>query len=266
MKELPKTFIAGWHYLSAFGIFLLLFSLIFLVSSCKNEYRLKADFDAENLNAVPLQSPSPTPPSDNTLWTQQFLIPKVVDRPGGGRWLRIQPKQNYIGRNYAQALSAFSDYFKSAGKNIRGHMSLQLVGSGHVVIGLQASQNASLQGSLLGGFSIRNDITSDVAYLNSNQLASILEQQQYFGPQGFGIFLAPYSPGNTIELSWSIDQASRALNLSVSPGGNNQVVFPSAVQGVSNTPLKRIYLTVTVIDFTINTTLFMDDISIEEEM
>ncbi|MBA4054949.1 MAG: hypothetical protein C0490_09580 [Marivirga sp.] len=267
MKDLPKTFVAGWHFISAVGMFLLLFSLIFLLNSCNTEYRLSEEFDGENLNAVPLQSPAPTPPADNTLWTQQFLMPKVVDRPSGGRWVSIQPKQNYIGRNYAAALSAFSDYFKSNGKNIRGHLSLRLIGSGHVIIGLKASQNANLQGSSLGGYSIRNDITSDIAYLNSNQLASVLEQQQYFGPQGFGIFLSPYKQGNTVELSWSIDQASRVLSLSVSPGGaNNQVVFPASVQGISNTPLQRIFLTIIVIDFTMNTTMFVDDISIEEEM
>lgn len=267
MKDLPKTFIAGWYFISAFGIAILLFSLIILLSSCKYEYRLKENFDDENLNSIPLQSPSPTPPLDNTVWTQQFLSPRVIDRPGGGRWVSIQPKQNYVGRNFADALSAFSDYFNSNGKNIRGHMTFRLVGSGHVIIGLQASQTANLQGSPLGGYSIRNDITSDIAYLNGNQLSSVLEQQQYFGPQGFGIFLSPYNQGNTVDLSWSIDQASRVLSLGVSPGGtSSQVVFPATAQGISNTPLKRICLTIIVIDFTMNTTMFIDDVSIEEEM
>ena len=267
MKDLPKTFIAGCHFINALGVFLLLFSLIFLLSSCKTEFRLKEDFDAEALNTVPLTAPAPTPPSDNTTWTQQLLSPKIVERPGGGRWVSTRPKSNYMGRNYALALSAFSDFFKSNGKNINGHMSLRLIGSGHVIIGLQAVQNENIPGSPLGGYSIRNDITSDIAYLNSSRLASIVEQEQYFGPQGFGIFLAPYQQGNTVELSWSIDQTSRVLNLSVFPGGaNEQVVFPASFQGFSNTPLKRIYLTITVVDFTMDTIMFVDDISIDEEM
>ncbi len=268
MKDLPKTFVAGWHYLSVIGISLMLFSLVLLLNSCNTEYRLKEDFDAENLNAIPLQSPAPTPPLDNTLWTQQFLVPKITVRPEGGKWVSVQPRQNYVGRNYAQALSAFSDYFKSNGKNIRGRMTIRLIGSGHVVVGFQALQNANFQGSPLGGYSIRNDITSDIAYLNSNQLSSVLEGQQYFGPQGFGMFLAPYTQGKTVELAWSIDQTSRVMSLSVRPGNeNNQVVFPSTTrEGISNTPLKRIYLTITVIDFTTSTTMFVDDLSIEEEM
>lgn len=242
------------------GRVLTLGALLLFVGGCTTTYRLTQNFDSESLGAVPLQFPTPTPPADNLRWTQQFLQPRVVSRASGGRWVRIQIEQTYLNRGKAQALSAFSDRFNVPGANIRGHFSLRLVGTGEVVIALHAGQGESgVQGGPLGGISVRSGPfnTSDIASLTDFDLSITREP-----PSGTG--LARYTPGQTIEFFWSIDQAARVLNLSVSPGDSRRLSFQPVSQGVSKTPLQRIFVTIDVYDFNLDTRLFVDDVSIEE--
>ncbi len=228
-------------------------------TSCPTSYRLTQDFDSEPLDAVPLQFPNPTPPADNLIWTQQFLQPSVVARDSGGRWVRVQPKESYFSRGNAQALSAFSDFFKVPGANIRGHFSMRLVGTGHVVIALRAGQGpGGTQGGPLGGISVRSDA------FNSSDVASLTDFDLSIAGEPFGTGLASYTPGQTLEFFWSIDQASRLLNLSVSPGDSRQLSFAISEDNVPKTPLQRLFLTIDVYDFSRGTTLFIDDVSVEE--
>lgn len=236
-------------------------ALLVFLGGCGTTYRLKQDFDSEPVVKVPSQFPNPNPPADNLLWTQQFLQPTVVISLGGsgGNELMIQPKESYFSRGNAQALSAFSDFLQVPGANIRGHFSIRLVGSGHVVIALRAGQGESgMLGGPLGGISVRSGA------FNTSDIASLTDFDLSVAREPFGTGLASYTPGQTLEFFWSIDQAARLLNLSVSPGDSRQLSFATSGDGIAKTPLQRIFLTIDTYDFKRDTRLFLDNLSVEE--
>jgi len=75
MENVPKTFVSGFQFLSAFCITILLTALIFLlITSCNKEERIEKAIDAEILNLAPLQSSTPSLFHDNLVSTQQFII------------------------------------------------------------------------------------------------------------------------------------------------------------------------------------------------
>ena len=173
--------------------------------------------------------------------------------------MRIQPKESFFSRGKAAPLTAFSDVFKVPGANVRGHFSIRLVGTGRVVIALRAGHGpGGTQGGPLGGISLRADAfnTADVATLTDFDLSIPREP--------FGTGLASYTPGQTLEFFWSIVQASQLLNVSVAPGDSRQLSFAASQDGVAKTPLQRIFLTIDVYDLSRSTTLFIDDVSVEE--
>jgi hypothetical protein len=258
--------------LHAFGLgmkslhLLALAASLLLLGGCTTSYRLQQNFDAEPVGSAPAQFPTPNPPADDLTWTKQFATSVVVARDTGGRWVRIQPGGTLGQRPTARALLAFTDDFNTPGQNVRGHFTVRLVGGGRVWIGLRALQNDALAGSWLGGYSIRNGLGSaDVAYLRGNELHSGLTLQSSGIINGAGTYLAPYTPGQTVDLFWSIDQASRTVNLSVLPGENAQVTFDALTpEGVSNTPLRRLWIDIYLHEFDGSTVLFLDDVTVEE--
>jgi hypothetical protein len=104
-----------------------------------------------------------------------------------------------------------------------------------------------------------------VAYLSGNELHSALTLQNWFSINAAGTYLAPYTPGQTVDLFWSIDQASRTLNLVVLPGETARLTFDAvSPNGVATTPLRRIWIDIVLHEFDANTTLFLDDVTVEE--
>jgi len=231
------------------------------LSSCAppTRFKLTETFDAEPLGAIPLTSPSPSPPFDNVVWTQQQLTPSVVARSSGGRWVSVRPKPNYFPRANARALSAFSDFFSLPGHDVRGGLSLRLTGPGHVVIVVHAAQGpSSTKGGPLGGVSLRSNPLSgaDVATLTDSDILAREEP--------FGTGLTRYTPGQTIQVLWSVTQAGSLLNLIVAPGDTRQLSIGPSMDGVAKFPLQRVFITIDAFGFSQATELLVDDLSVEE--
>ncbi len=249
-------------------VIVLLFPFLFIASSCvtKTHKTMEETFDADALGAPPPQFPAPNPPADALVWTQTYTQPIVVERPGGGKWVHINIKENYFTRNSAHVLQSYTEAFTMGAKGgIRGSFTLRLVGSGIAYVFLYSVQGENLETSPLGGYEVREGIGSaDVAYLTSTNVPENFSNP--FPPPG-GIFLSSYKAGQTLDFSWSINQQGPLLYMNVSPGGNAPPVdIPknSGKNGVSNIPIQKIMLIITAYEWQKNTSLFVDDIKIEE--
>jgi hypothetical protein len=237
-------------------------AILLCVSACApppTRFKMTENFDTEALGAIPLQSPSPSPPFDSVIWTQQTLTPTVVARSSGGRWVSVRTKPNYFPRANSQALSAFSDFFSVPRNPIRGGLSVRLVGPGHVVIALHAAQGpTSTRGGPLGGVSLRS------GPLAGADIASLTDADLLAREEPFGTGLAPYTPGQTIQVLWSIDQGGGLLNLIVGAGNTRQLSIGPSLDGVAKFPLQRVFITITAFGFSQATELLVDDLSVEE--
>lgn len=75
MENVPKTYVSGFQFISAFCITILLTALTFLlISSCNAEERIEKAIDAEILNLARLQPSTPSSFDDNLISTRQFMI------------------------------------------------------------------------------------------------------------------------------------------------------------------------------------------------
>ena len=224
------------------------------------------NFNGETLNLPPPQFPAPNPPADVLIWTQQYMQPKVVERPGGGKWVQINVKENYFSRLSAHLLQSYSEAFTMGIKgNIRGSFTLRLVGSGTAFVFLYAAQGETQETSPIGGYAIREGVGSaDVAYLTSS---NVPENFSNPFPRPGGTFLASYKPGQILDFTWSIDQNGPLLYMNVSPGGNAPPVEIQKVSnknGLSNIPIQKIMFIITAYEWERNTALFVDNIEMEE--
>ncbi|MBX3732963.1 MAG: hypothetical protein KF791_10255 [Verrucomicrobiae bacterium] len=239
------------------------------LTGCATNFRLQQRFDNEPVGSPPSAAPIPTPPADSMTWNRQFATSVVVGRPSGGRWVQTRRGGTLGEQSPAMALLGISDYFQRPGASVRGHFTVRLSGPGKVWIAVKALQNDQIDGSHLGGYSLENYTqtgTGGVASLQSGQLTSAIEDNSWVAWSGGGTALgAPVAQGQVFDLFWSVDQTSRTLNLGAFPGDTTQVTFPAATrQGVANTPFRRLLIAIYILDFSPDTRVFFDDITIEE--
>jgi hypothetical protein len=249
-------------------LFLILCAILVLENSCgtKINRRMEETFNGEPLNSVPPVNPAPNPPADLLTWTQTYMLPKVVERSGGGKWVQVNVKENYIGRFSAHLLQAYSEAFTlGVNGNIRGSFTLQQIGTGTTFVFLYAVQGENQETSPIGGYAVREGIGKpDVGYLTSNNVPVNFSNPF---PRPGSTFLTSYKSGQVLDFAWSIDQKGPLLYMNVSPGGNAPPVEIQKVSnnnGISNIPIQKIMFIITAYEFERNTTLFVDDIKMEE--
>ena len=261
---------------------LLALAALVLVGGCTN-YRLQQNFNSEPLGSAPAQFPAPDPPADDLTWAKQTVQPVVVARATGGRWVQIKPGQGFQDTSRSSlALLAWTDYFKTAWSGVRGHFTLRLDGFGKVLIGLRSLQTDAAEGSWLGGYLISNYALpgnpGGVAWVGNFELHNLLTLHKNEEIVGAGTAIAPYTPGQTIDLFWSIrqdirdpgkdaDANSQTLYLGVLPPGETVgLEFDRARRDEQPEPLKRLWITVMLYDWSQvpPPALFLDDVTVEE--
>jgi hypothetical protein len=232
------------------------------------ELRLLQDFEAEPFNAAPTPKPLPNPPNDDLTWNKQFVTTVVVPLDGH-RWSRTRVG-GYLGqRENASALLAITEPFAYSGKGVRGSFKLRLIGTGaDVRIALRSVQTDRFDGTYLGGYSITNHDPggiSGVGRLGGGTLSSAIEGNSWVAWNDLGTGVKSYSSqGQTIQLNWSIDQQNRILVLGADGGQGSVTYSANTANGISNTPLKRIWIQIFVRNFHSGSELLIDDLRVEE--
>lgn len=222
--------------------------------STPTAFRLLENFESDTLGVVPPPAPSPTPPNDILNWHSTKVSSTVVFREIGGRWNRINITEPFVNEEYRLAFSGITDTFVKPGANIRGHLTARVVGSGRVTIYLQTAQTErSLPGSL-GGVQILN---GSFAYVTGSDIKSWIRSGE--ASPRFSTHLGDFHVGDIINIFWSIDQSNHMLNLTAGVGNSVQIPFDASL-----TPIQRIWLSIAIYDFTLDTALFIDDLSVEE--
>lgn len=241
-------------------------------------YRLFENFDNEPLAVMPvppsLVYPSPTPPNDSMQWNQiawsptKLLQPRVVPREGGGRWAQVQAldgyfalQQQYQGIRGWRAVLARSERLKNPDAQVRGHALLRLVGPG--IVDVRLVVEGSRDGGYAGGILLMSGGTDEI---RTTTTAELSDPAQSFSPPP-GTPLMRYAPGQAVEFFWSIDQATRQLNVTVTgPTGpeSTQLTYELSPGYDESDKWRRFRMDFEVYDFTPDTRLFLDDLTIEE--
>lgn len=200
---------------------------------------------------------------------QNFTTTTVENHPGGGRWARIVPNATFLADPDSRraALMAYTEAFTtSPPARIRGSTIVRLDGPGRVFVGLQGMNASNRPGAFLGGFVV--DVPPLVPVggaLYAVNTFNIQRIQDILPLPSVGT-LQPYSLGNVVNLSWTIDQATRTLSLNSSGAtvSAKTVVYPAVADGVSNSPLEKIMLSVWLQSVNPSTRVFLDDLFVEE--
>ncbi len=238
------------------------------LSGCAQDIRMSSSFDDVALGAAPPAAPAPSPPNDSFLWAATFATSTIVNRPGGGNWVRTVPKPNFIADPDMRRLAAFAytdALTLSPPANIRGSVTVNLEGSGRVFVGLQ-NVVSNTPGSYLGGALI------DVPALTPGG-GSVMSTSPFVSARIADIFALPtigqtqpYAAASIITVRWSIDQSTRTLSISTdSPGAvSHSVQYPAIADGIANTPLNRVLVSVWLQSVGPSTQVFLDDFHAEE--
>lgn len=242
---------------------------LLLAAGCATTVRLNANFDADPVGAPPATSPPPTPPNDVLSWTvSQQVTSTVVANPAGGRWLRITPNPAFLSDpdSRKRALIAATEALTtSPPANVRGHLRLNLMGTGTVYLGLQLTQGAQrsdfIGGIAVGSYPVPNPPLGQAYLLGEFTLARI--ETDIYGLPSRGK-LADYAPGTLVSIHWSIDQASRTFSASVNGGTAQSGTFAAVSGGVTTTPMQQLSLYVWLEKPTSSTAVFIDDLHVEE--
>lgn len=226
--------------------------------------RLDARFDADPLGAPP-SAPSPTPPGDVLVWRGNMVAASVVVRQGSDRWVRAVPLAPFLtapdGRQ--TFLIANTDPFTtSPAANIRGSIRLRLVGLGTVGIGVRPVQAGGAV-DFIGGAELSTFLAPAPASVSALQSFTVSRLTDVVGLISSGQ-LSGYTPGNVIEINWTVDQASRTFSATVPGGPTRSTVFPANVAGIAMTPIQKLQVYLWLAQPTSGTVVFVDNISVEE--
>jgi hypothetical protein len=271
------------HGAGSFGrriVFLSLAMLLFLLAGCGVRLpmgtRLQQDFEAESLAVGPARFPAPTPPGDDVIFNstpQGHVQPTVVKRGDYGKWVMIRAKEAFaVGTvDRAQAMVAVSERFARSGADFLGKVTLRLDGAGSLMFAVLPPPTAGPRRDPLGGFDLYvgpgsgAGLSSSVGYLESRAVSDALRATLPGDPRPGGTFLGKVTPGQLLQVSWSVNQASRKFYLSVSGVGARQVTFPAvSSEGARNTPLEGVQLLILLYDFGPSTALFVDNLLVTE--
>jgi hypothetical protein len=260
LSRLAMTRVMGLHGLPA------AFVAVALLAGCTPAtVRLDDKFDSDTLGGLPSPVPPPTPPNDSISFRTDFFTTSVVADPAGGRWMRIQPNQAFTsspdGRRIVM-IAASEAFTTSPAVPIRGSMRMRLDGLGIVGMGLRPLQ-AGQTLDFIGGVQVGNYLPpagsgiDGLRAFNGAQLTSLI------GLPSTG-HVGGYSPGQVIDINWSIDQASRTF--SVTAGGGQPVsgTFAPTSGSVATTPIQQLLVYVWMDKPTSSTQLFIDNVHAEE--
>ena len=231
---------------------------------CATAVRMSNSLDVATL----VERPDPTPPDDYFLWTAQPVTSLSEPRAGGGRWAHVTPKPSFLQDPDVrrQVLLAYtSPLTTSPPARLRGTTEIRLDGYGRVFVGLSAV-DGSRPGGFLGGLVIDiPTIASSSGTIYATQSFNS-ERIQDISPLPSAGTIDPYSPGTVIELNWVIDQTTRSLSVTRSNSGSPAVMttYPAAGDGVSNSPLQKLIVSVWLQSVGPGTHLFVDNVFVEE--
>lgn len=238
-------------------------------SGCTTAVRMSNNLDVATL----VDRPDPTPPDDYFLWTAQPVTSLSEPRAGGGAgawfrrqsWAHVRPKPVFLTDPDVRrpVLYAYtSPLTTSPPARLRGGTEIRLDGYGRVFVGLSAV-DGSRPGGFLGGLVIDiPTIASSSGTIYATQSFDSERIQDIFPLPSAGT-IDPYSPGTVIEMRWEIDQRDRSLSLM---SGSPAVVttYPAASDGVSNSPLQKLMVSVWLQSVGPGTHLFVDSFYVEE--
>ncbi|MBF5043530.1 hypothetical protein FGE12_14115 [Aggregicoccus sp. 17bor-14] len=245
------------------------FTGLALATGCATTVRLDDTFDADATGAPPAVKPPPTPPDDTVSWTQTQRLKSTVEAaPGGGRWLHITPEPAFVTSpdERRRALLVGSDTLTtSPAPTLRGHLRVRLDGPGTVTFGLQTTQGTQsidfIGGFAVGNFGLRQGLAGQLFLVGDFSLARMEGDILPLASRGK---IADYTPGTVVDLSWSIDQASRTLSVGANGGTSQSLQFPQGLGGAATTPISRLTLYVWLERPTGQTNVFLDDLRVEE--
>jgi len=255
---------------SARAAFFATASALSLALGCTNpvHVRLSSSFDGYVTGAAAATTPAPTPPQDVFQWPSAYFSSTVVNGAGGVGWVRIAPKPTLVDVDVRHwAMYGYTEALTTApAASLRGSVKVRLHGYGVFLLGLQTVNAQSFLGGFLGGIQISvAPLTSANGVIDAvNPFKRARIQDNY--PLGTAGTIRAYAPGSQITLRYSIDQSSRTIVFGADAAGSvsQTVQYPAVEDGVDNTPINRLLLSVWLQRIEPNTELFMDDILVEE--
>jgi hypothetical protein len=239
-----------------------------MLGGCAKDIRMSASFDDVAAGSAPPSSPTPSPPNDSYLWAATFVTSTVTSRPGGGNWVRTVPKPKFMTDPDMRRLAAFAytdALTLSPPTGIRGSVTIDMEGRGRVFVGLQ-NVVGNAPGSYLGGALI------DIPPLAPGG-GSVLAIAPFANARITDVFplpgagpIQPYAASSIITIRWNIDQATRTLSVSTDTSGatSHSVQYPAVADGIANTPLNRVLVSVWLQQVGPSTAVMLDDFHAEE--
>jgi len=262
-KPTPATSAARAHGLGSVGLAWCA-AAFFLLAGCTVIPRLDARFDTDPLG-VPPSNPTPTPPNDQMNWRTGFVAASVVADSAGGRLVRAVPLPAFTSSpdNRQVFLIAVTEPFTtSPPANIRGHVRLRLNNLATVGLGLRLLQ-AEQSLDFIGGFELSNFLPPSGGAVNVLQGFRADRLGDIFSLPSIGQISA-YTPGNVIDINWTIDQPSRTFSASVLGGASQSSIFPAMFGGNATTPIQRLEVYLLMQRPNSDTVLFIDNLVAEE--
>jgi hypothetical protein len=205
--------------------------------------------------------PIPSPPNDQFTWlTRQPLTSVIVPNPAGGKWVRTTPARAFIvdPDRMHQFLLASSEPFNFGGPQMRGTFSIRLVGPGKVSFGVRAVRG-NVAGFIGGGELSSSPLGGGEVGVLTN--AAGIDNLAAFEFRDFPVTsIGSYTPGQTAQFFYTIDQSSQTFTLSAGKGaqGSDQNVY-SFSGGI-----QRLELWLFLRQPTAATVVFTNDVTMEE--
>jgi hypothetical protein len=261
-KPTPATSAARAHGLGSIGLAWCAAALV-LLSGCTVIPRLDARFDTDPLG-VPPSNPSPTPPNDSMNWRTGFVASSVVADPAG-RLVRAAALPAFAAspdERRVFLIAVTEPFTTTPPANIRGSVRLRLNNLATVGLGLRLLQ-AEQSLDFIGGFELSNFLPPSGGAVNVLQGFRADRLGDPFSLPSIGQISA-YTPGNVIDINWTLDQPSRTFSASVLGGASQSSTFPAVFGGVATTPIQRLEVYLWMQRPNTDTVLFIDNLIAEE--
>jgi len=142
---------------------------------------------------------------------------------------------------------------------VRGGIDINVSGSSGIVfgvIGAYGANGTTLTRANLGGALVVGNGTGNgwIGSVTANYLDNITSSFSLSGK-----FIGNYASGQTVRLTWSIDQAAHTLSIGASPGGTTQTLSYSNVE-----PFMAVGLSLFLSDPAPNASVYVDNVVVEE--
>jgi hypothetical protein len=237
---------------------------LLLMSGCTVIPRLDAKFDADPLG-VPPSTPLPTPPNDSMNWRTEFVAASVVADSAGGRWVRVAALPAFTSSpddRKVFLIAVTEPFTTNPPANIRGSVRLRLNNLATVGLGLRPLQGEQSL-DFIGGFELANFLPPSGGGINVLQGFKFDRLSDPFGLPSAGPISA-YTPGNVIDINWTLDQPSRTFSASVLGGPSQSSTYPAVSGGLATMPIQRLEVYLWMQKPNTDTVLFIDNLRAEE--